>query len=81
MVFLNSPNLGHIPWAQEEFTPTLGQITFIVSDLPADVVSIEFNVNGVLYDEGDDYTVSGSTITWINPIVLKPVDKVIIRYQ
>lgn len=81
MVQLSRHIGGHLPWIQEEFTPTTGQITFIISNLPTDAVSFEFSVNGILYDEGDDYTVSGSNITWINPIVLKPVDKVIIRFQ
>lgn len=74
---------GHLPWAQDEFTPTLGQVTFIITALPADVVSIELYVNGVLYDEGvgADYTVSGTTITWLNPFILKPKDLVTVRYQ
>lgn len=81
MVQLSRHAGGHLPWIQEEFTPTTGQITFIISNLPTDVASFEFNVDGVLFDEGADYTISGSTITWINSIVLKPVDKVIVRYQ
>ncbi len=74
---------GHLPWAQEDFTPTLGQVSFIVSNLPKDVVSIEFYVNGVLYEEGvgADYVVSGATITWQNTFVLRPKDVVIVRYQ
>jgi len=74
---------GHLNWSQEDFTPTLGQVTFIIVSLPVDVVSVEFYVNGVLYDEGAgaDYTISGSTITWNNPFIMKPTDQVIVRYQ
>jgi len=74
---------GHINWAQEEFTPTAAQITFIISSLPADAISVELYVNGVLYDEGAgaDYVRSGQTITWLNPFVLKTTDQMIVRYQ
>lgn len=74
---------GHFPWSQQEFTPTLGQITFIISSLPADIVSVEFYVNGVIYREGagEAYTLSGSTITWLNTFILKSEDEVIARYQ
>jgi len=74
---------GHLPWSQEEFTPTAGQVSFILSGLPIDAISVELYVNGVIYDEGvgADYTRSGSTITWNNPFVLKTTDQLIVRYQ
>ena len=72
---------GHLPWFEEEFTPTLGQVTFIASSLPADVVSKEFYLNGVLQDDGVDYAVSGQTFTWTNLFTLDSTDLIIIRYQ
>lgn len=72
---------GHINWTQDEYVPTFGQVTFILSSAPIDVTSLEFNLNGVLYDDNVDYTISGSTITWISSITLKPKDKILIRYQ
>jgi hypothetical protein len=72
---------GHLAWNEDEFVPTFGQVTFILSQPPIDLASLEFYVNGVLYDDVTDYTVSGTTITWLNPFVLKTKDKVIIRYQ
>jgi hypothetical protein len=73
---------GHAPWFEDEFTPTPGQITFIATQPPTDTTSKEFYLNGVLQDDGVDYTQSGGTFTWIAPsVTLGPVDKVIIRYQ
>jgi len=69
-------------WNEEEFTPTTGQITFIVANMPADAVSIEFYVNGVLADRGAQYTASGATFTWLNnPYSLVPRDLIQIRYK
>lgn len=73
---------GHSPWTEDEFVPTNGQITFILSLAPTDLVSLEFIVNGVHFDDATDYTVSGTTVTWLNAaFVMKTKDKVLIRYQ
>lgn len=72
---------GHLPWLEDEFTPTLGQVTFVATQLAADTVSKEFYLNGVLQDDGLNYSVSGATFTWIGSDSLDSEDKVIIRYQ
>lgn len=68
-------------WNEDEFTPTAGQVTFILSAPPKDQASIQFFVNGVLTDDVVDYTVSGQTITWLNThYSMEITDKVIVRY-
>jgi hypothetical protein len=70
------------PWTEDEFTPTSGQVTFIISTAPADLQTLTFAVNGVLADEGTDYTVSGTTITWLNaPFAMETTDLVVVRYR
>lgn len=72
---------GGAPWREDEFTATGGQITFIISWPATDANSIELYVNGVLYDDTADYTVSGTTVTWLNtPFSMDVGDKVLVRY-
>lgn len=68
-------------WAEDEFTPTQGQSIFPLGRAPVDVVSLGFYVNGHLQDDGVDYTLAGSTITWLNVFVVGPLDKIIAKYK
>lgn len=69
-------------WYEDEFTPTNGQVTFIISNTPTDPQSLTFAVNGVLADEGVDYTLSGTTITWTDaPYTMQTTDLVVVRYR
>lgn len=72
---------AHLPWMVDEYTPTPGQITFIITQIPVDFDSIELFVNGVEYEKDTHYTQSGLNVTWLDSFVLKPADKVTIRYQ
>jgi hypothetical protein len=73
---------GLASWQQDEFTPTLGQVTFILSSAPTNPTSVELYVNGVLYDDVGDYTISGQTITWLDTnFTMETTDQVIIRYK
>jgi len=74
---------GHTSWAEEEFTPTAAQISFILSALPSDADSVELMINGVDYVEGvgKDYIRSGATITWLNNFILTTTDNMVVRYQ
>lgn len=70
------------PWVEKEFTPTLGQITFILTSTPTDLKSLTFSVNGVEADETGDYTISGVTITWLNTLFsMETTDLVVVRYK
>ena len=74
-------NLPAVPWIEDEFTPTNGQVTFILTQAPSDVTSLSLLVNGVLSDDVDDYTVSGTNLTWLNNLfVLDTADKLLAKY-
>ena len=69
-------------WSEDEFIATLGQVTFILTQAPLDSVSLTVTVNGVTYDDTSDYTVSGTTVTWLNTLFSMDVgDQVLIRYK
>jgi len=71
-----------VPAVEDEFTPTNGQVTFILSQTPKNPASLQFLVNGVTADDGDDYTLSGTTITWLNNLfTMETTDKVLARYS
>lgn len=73
---------GGNPWVEDEFSPTNGQVTFILSQAPTDANSVVFLANGVAADDGVDYTRSGQTITWTDVwFVMDTSDKVLVRYQ
>jgi hypothetical protein len=69
------------PWRFEDFTPTNGQVTFILANTPADAGSVVFEVNGVDYHQDDAFTVSGTTVTWLAPWAMQTTDFVTVRYQ
>ena len=69
-------------WTEDEFAPGLGQVSFILTSAPADPDSFSLHVNGVVYDDTADYTVSGTTLTWLNTLFsLDGSDKLLARYQ
>lgn len=73
---------ANLLWVEDEFVPTLGQVTFILSAAPLDPNSFSLHINGVVYDDGLDFTVSGTTLTWLNtPFSLDATDKLLARYQ
>lgn len=70
------------PWRDQDFTPTAGQVSFILSVAPTDPKTISLSVNGVVADEGTDYTVSGVTITWLDvEYTMETTDLVSVRYR
>lgn len=81
--------LSHFPpftadsaWVEDEYTPTSGQVTFVLSQAPVDANSLVFMVNGVISDDVTDYAVSGLNVTWLdNLFVMGTTDKVLIRYK
>ena len=70
-------------WQKDSFTSLPGQVTFILSQAPTDANSIVLDVNGAAYEGGGiDYTVSGTTVTWLNtPFALELGDRIVIRYR
>jgi hypothetical protein len=74
---------GTAEFNEDVFTPTFGQTVFTLS-LPfkGAGASVLLAVNGVLdYIEGVDFTITGTTLTWMGPFTLTGVDQVIARYQ
>lgn len=75
---------GGSPWKEDEFTPGAGQTVFNLSTAPTDANSVVFIVNGVIADDGTDYTYTlpETDVTWTNSLfALDDSDKVLIRYQ
>lgn len=69
-------------WKEDEYVPTVGQVSFSLSQSPQDTNSVFFVINGVIYDDTADYTVSGQTVTWLNTsFSLEITDVVIIKYK
>ncbi len=69
-------------WIEDEFTPTGGQVTFILSAAPNDPPSFTMRVNGVAYDDPTHYSISGVNVTWTNvAFVMATDDLVQCRYQ
>jgi hypothetical protein len=69
-------------WLEDAFTPTLGQITFILSQAPTEPVSLSLHANGVEAVVAVDYTISGTTLTWLNTeFSFETDDEVVIQYK
>ena len=69
-------------WLEEAITPTLGQITFILSQAPTEPASLSLHANGIEAKETDDYTLSGTTLTWLNSeFSFETNDDIVIKYK
>jgi hypothetical protein len=76
------PGGGSEPWLEDIFVPTLGQVTFILSQIPTEPISLMMNVNGIEVVVTADYTLSGTNITWLNPeFSMETSDGVVIQYK
>ena len=72
---------NHLPWVEDKFIATQGQIAFIISAVPTDAISFTLLVNGVFYDNPADYTVAGTTVAWLQTeFVLSAGDELHARY-
>jgi hypothetical protein len=62
--------------ASETYTPLLGQTVFTLSFTPAQPSQVDFLVNEAKFVNGSDYTVVGTTLTWLDvEFTLDPGDK------
>jgi hypothetical protein len=69
-------------WLEDAYTPTLGQVTFILSQAPTEPDSLSLHANGIEAVETDDYTLSGTTLTWLNTeFSFETDDGVVIQYK
>lgn len=82
---LTFPNVAEPPPAPEEdeFTPTLGQTVFTLSDTPNSPEAFSLYLNGQLRQEGVDYTAVGPVLTWLDPdsLTLVTTDLLQARYN
>lgn len=70
------------PWVEDEFAPSGGQVTFILSRPPTDLEALAFYVNGVKVEDEADYSVSGTNVTWLNTeYAMEATDRVAIKYK
>lgn len=74
---------GGASFSVDSFTPTTGQTNFALSDTPAQPNGlIVVTLNTAVAEEGVSYTLSGSTLTWLNvPAALDPSDTLVVYYQ
>ena len=74
-------SLSGINWTVDKFSPSDGQVTFLLTSPPSDVDSIMFKINGIYYDS-DYVSVSGQTVTWSNNgFAIDSSDSVVIQYR
>jgi hypothetical protein len=68
---------------RDTFSPTLGQTVFTLSETPSLGDSLIFAVvNGGVYHYTDSFTVSGTSLTWLDtPMSLGPPDDLVLYYQ
>lgn len=67
---------------REVFTPTLGQTVFTLLNSDVATTRTLVEVNGQLQHEGNDYTLSGTTLTWLdNDFTLDTTDQLIVYYS
>jgi hypothetical protein len=65
----------------ENYVAIANQALFPLGSAPATPALVLMYVNGVLYVYGTDYTVAGSTATWLNvPFVMNAGDTVTFVY-
>ena len=80
-MILDNPILPGSPdWVREIFLATNGQISFVLPSVATDTDSYVLTVNGIEYVRNTDFTISGTTLTWLNTFVLKLGDRVMITY-
>lgn len=68
-------------WFEDTFIATAGQTVFVLTQAPLDTNSFALSVNGNVYAESIDFTLVGSTVTWLNTaFTLLAGDEVIGKY-
>lgn len=72
---------SHQHIVQSVTVATNGQTAITLTQTPKDSADIVVKVNGLSYDNGVSYSISGTTLTWLNiPFLLETTDSVVIEY-
>lgn len=73
---------GGSTFAKQTFIPSNGQTLFTLASFPAPGGFSTVVVNGMDYEEGHDYTISGPSLTWLNTSAfLDTSDRLVVTYQ
>ncbi len=64
----------------QSFTPTNGQTEFTLNNPPKSNADVIMFVNNATYIVGNDFTISGVTITWLEHFTISSSDIITIRY-
>lgn len=80
--FVQAAITGGVNAVTDAYTPTLGQTVFTLSQTRSADFHFILTLNGQVREETTDFTVSGTTLTWLNPagLTLKTTDRLIARY-
>jgi hypothetical protein len=65
----------------DPFVATVGQTAFVLTQTPVSSADVQMKVNKLSYENGVDFTVSGTAVTWTDPFVLKAGDLVVFLYN
>jgi hypothetical protein len=65
---------------RNDFTPTIGQTVFVMSQPANEPATVTLYINGVAYKPTVHFTTSGLNLTWLNTFALTPSDDVSILY-
>lgn len=69
-------------YVQDTIVTTNGQTAFVLDLMPVDANDVVMYVNGFAYDKNEDYSVVGTSVTWLdNPFTLAIGDEVKFTYS
>lgn len=60
---------------------TAGQTAFVLTKAPVDSADVQMKANKLDYENGIDFIVSGTAVTWTDPFVLQTGDLVVFVYN
>lgn len=74
---------GGASFAKNAFTPTVGQTVFTLSATFVGIGGLVVaTVNGLVYEKDVDYTIAGTTFTWLDvPFTLETTDCLVVVFQ
>ena len=85
-----SPSAGAAIWSavgangQTVFIATAttnGQTSFTLPSVPTNPSAAVMSVNGIEYFNTVDFTLAGSTVTWLNEFTISPADEIIFSFN
>ncbi len=65
----------------DPFVASAGQTAFVLTQAPVSSADVQMRVNKLDYENGVDFTVSGTAVTWTDPFILKAGDLIVFLYN